>query len=176
MRRLIFLFFVLFFSPNEQRARGGGGRCQTLFFFFFPCSADHERDWRPCKVVFFGLATNALNVRNNNNNNNYNTVTAGTAINRTTIIVNRCFCQNLDIHVGGSLRYVTILCCTGCTSCVVINLVARVNPSQVVAREKESLQWEIKCLRGNLADIEERSKAWTQVNGYQYLLHGSSGR
>ena len=22
----------------------------------------------PCKVVFFGLATNALNVRNNNNN------------------------------------------------------------------------------------------------------------
>ena len=37
-----------------------------LFFFFFPCSADHERDWPPCKVVFFGLATNALNVRNNN--------------------------------------------------------------------------------------------------------------
>ena len=29
------------------------------------CSADHERDWPPCKVVFFGLATNALNVRNN---------------------------------------------------------------------------------------------------------------
>ena len=46
-------------------------RCQTFFFFFFPCSADHERDWPPCKVVFFGLATNALNVRNNNNNNNY---------------------------------------------------------------------------------------------------------
>ena len=22
------------------------------FFFFFPCSADHERDWPPCKVVF----------------------------------------------------------------------------------------------------------------------------
>ena len=53
-------------------------RCHTddvvalpdLFFFsFFPCSADHERDWPPCKVVFFGLATNALNVRNNNNNN-----------------------------------------------------------------------------------------------------------
>ena len=33
-------------------------------FSFFPCSADHERDWPPCKVVFFGLATNALNVRN----------------------------------------------------------------------------------------------------------------
>ena len=55
------------FSPNEQRAGEGGGRCQT-FFFFFPCSADHERDWPPCKVVFFGLATNALNVRNDNNN------------------------------------------------------------------------------------------------------------
>ena len=44
-------------------------RCQTFSFSFFPCSADHERDWPPCKVVFFGLATNALNVRNNNNNN-----------------------------------------------------------------------------------------------------------
>ena len=42
-----------------------------FFFFFFPCSADHEeRDWSPCKVVFFGLATYALNARNNNNNNN----------------------------------------------------------------------------------------------------------
>ena len=48
----------------------GGVRCQTFSFSFFPCSADHERDWPPCKVVFFGLATNALNVRNNNNNNN----------------------------------------------------------------------------------------------------------
>ena len=38
-----------------------------LFYFISPCSADHEeRDWPPCnKVVFFGLATNALNVRNN---------------------------------------------------------------------------------------------------------------
>ena len=45
-------------------------RCQTFYFYFFPCSADHERDWPPCKVVFFGLPTNALNVRNNNNNNN----------------------------------------------------------------------------------------------------------
>ena len=46
--------------------RGGGGRCQTFSFSFFPCSADHERDWPPCKVIFFGLATNVLNVRNNN--------------------------------------------------------------------------------------------------------------
>ena len=49
------------FSPNEQRAGGGGALPD--FFFFFPCSADDERDWPPCKVVFFGLATNALNVR-----------------------------------------------------------------------------------------------------------------
>ena len=49
-----------------------GVRCQPFFSSSFPCSADHERDWSPCKVVFFGLATNALNVRNNNNNNNNN--------------------------------------------------------------------------------------------------------
>ena len=68
MRRVIFFYF----SPNEQRARGGGGgggRCQTFYFLFFPCSADHKRDWPPCKVVFFGLATSARNLRNNNNNN-----------------------------------------------------------------------------------------------------------
>ena len=29
-----------------------------FFLFSFPCSADHERDWSPCKVVFFGLAAN----------------------------------------------------------------------------------------------------------------------
>ena len=28
-----------------------------FFLFSFPCSADHERDWPPCKVVFFELAT-----------------------------------------------------------------------------------------------------------------------
>ena len=69
---LIYYFIIFIFSPNEQRAGGGGGGvpCQTFSFSFFPCSADHERDWPPCKVVFFGLATNALNVRNNNNNNN----------------------------------------------------------------------------------------------------------
>ena len=66
MRRVIFIF--LFFYPNEQRTGGGGGALPDFFFFFFPCSADHERDWPPCKVVFFGLATNVLNVRNNNIN------------------------------------------------------------------------------------------------------------
>ena len=47
-----------------MRGGGGGDALPDFFFFFFPCSADHERDWPPCKVVFFGLATNALNVRN----------------------------------------------------------------------------------------------------------------
>ena len=37
-----------------------------FLLFSFPCSADPEQDWPPCKVVFFGLATNTLNVRNNN--------------------------------------------------------------------------------------------------------------
>ena len=49
---------------------GEGGALPDFFFFlFFSCSADHERDWSPCKIVFLGLATNALNVSNNNSNN-----------------------------------------------------------------------------------------------------------
>ena len=44
-----------------------------LSSFFFYCSTDHRRVWPLCKVVFSGLATNALNVRNNNNNNNNST-------------------------------------------------------------------------------------------------------
>ena len=68
MRRVILFYFIfLIYFPNEQRAGEGGSADRR--FFFPPCSADHERDWPPCKVVFFGLATNALNVRNNNNNN-----------------------------------------------------------------------------------------------------------
>ena len=32
---------------------GGGGYAARLFMLFsFPCSADHKRDWPPCKVVF----------------------------------------------------------------------------------------------------------------------------
>ena len=59
--------FCFLFSLNEQREGWGEGALPDFFFFFFfpPCSVDHERDWPPCKVVFFGLATNALNVRNN---------------------------------------------------------------------------------------------------------------
>ena len=33
---------------------GGGGAARLfLFLFLFSCSADHERDWPPRKVVFF---------------------------------------------------------------------------------------------------------------------------
>ena len=69
--------FVLFFVScpcmgiHVSVQNNGGflpGIYTRLFLFsFFPCPADHERDWPPCKVVFLGLATNALNVRNNNN-------------------------------------------------------------------------------------------------------------
>ena len=81
-RDFLIFYFLIFYFFSERAARGGGGggggvRCQTFSFSFFPCSADHERDWPPCKVVFFGLATNALNVRNNNNNNNIARVRQG---------------------------------------------------------------------------------------------------
>ena len=66
---------VLILIFSERAAWGGGARggaARLLFFiYFFPCSIDHERDWPPCKVVFFGLVSNALNVRNNNNNDRY---------------------------------------------------------------------------------------------------------
>ena len=55
-----------FFSERAAWGVGGGVRCQTFSNVLFPCS-DHERDWPPCKVVFIGLVTNTLNVRNNNN-------------------------------------------------------------------------------------------------------------
>ena len=31
---------------------GGGHAARLFLLLFFPCSADHERDWQPCKVVF----------------------------------------------------------------------------------------------------------------------------
>ena len=40
------------FSPNEHRWRGMYA-ARLLLLFSFPCSADHEQDWPPCKVVFF---------------------------------------------------------------------------------------------------------------------------
>ena len=62
MRHVIFILF----SPNEQGGWVGGFAAIILLLFSFPCSADYERDWPPCKVVAFGLATKTLNVRNNN--------------------------------------------------------------------------------------------------------------
>ena len=44
---------ALWGGGGEGGGRGGG---------YFPCSADHERDWPPCKVVFFWLATNMQTV------------------------------------------------------------------------------------------------------------------
>ena len=59
MRGVIFYFY--FFSER------GGGAHQT-FFFFVSLFSRPRAGLATCKVVFFGLATNALNVRNNNNN------------------------------------------------------------------------------------------------------------
>ena len=63
-------FYFYFRRTSCVRGGGEGVRCQPFFLFYFSCSSDHERDWSPCKAVFFGLATNTLNARNNNNNNN----------------------------------------------------------------------------------------------------------
>ena len=62
------VIFILFYFLRTSSAGGGGGGCAARRFLLFliPCSADHEQDWPPCKVVFPGLATNTLNVRNNN--------------------------------------------------------------------------------------------------------------
>ena len=31
---------------------GREGVARLSLLLYFPCSADHERDWSPCKVVF----------------------------------------------------------------------------------------------------------------------------
>ena len=119
------IFF--FFFHRTSSARGGGegegmGGALPDFFFFFPCSADHERDWPPCKVIFFGLATNALNVRNNNNNNNgracNNTKNNGTITSQTT---------ELSINIFGS----SFLCA--------INHVVSVFSLEIVLSEKKKI-------------------------------------
>ena len=96
MRRVIyFILFIYFFS--ERAARGGGGGAARLFLFLFsPCSADHERDWPPCKVVFFGLATNALNVRNNNNNNRL-LYSSSTLYVNNSVTVRVCVCATCSL-------------------------------------------------------------------------------
>ena len=54
-----------FYFLRASSVVGGGRGSFFSFFYFFPCS-DHEQDWLRCEEVFFGLATNTLNVRNNN--------------------------------------------------------------------------------------------------------------
>ena len=62
MWMLSVIFYFYFLRTSSAGGRGGAAR----LFFFFPCSADHDRDWPPCKVVFSGWQPiNALNVRNN---------------------------------------------------------------------------------------------------------------
>ena len=59
----VFFLFILDIKFVGRTSRGHtGGR-------------SHRISHPPSKVVFFGLATNTLNVRNNNNNNNSQTVT-----------------------------------------------------------------------------------------------------
>ena len=64
MRRVISIFI---FSERATRGGGGGRGGAARHFFFFPVQQTtsgigHRVKW------FFGLATNALNVRSNNNN------------------------------------------------------------------------------------------------------------
>ena len=51
------LCFIFILFPSYEQREGGGGGCMVpdfLFLSYFPCPADHERDWSPCKVVFGG--------------------------------------------------------------------------------------------------------------------------
>ena len=57
MRRVIFYFYFL---RTSSAGAGGGGRGRYQTFFFFPCSADHERDWPPCKKVVFWVGNNMI--------------------------------------------------------------------------------------------------------------------
>ena len=51
-----FFFASSIFPPNEQcgggGGRGGGKLPDFIFSSLFSPSADHERNWLPCKVVF----------------------------------------------------------------------------------------------------------------------------
>ena len=55
-------FFFSWYSRAKCQTLGGGlsllggvALLDFLFLLYFPgCSADHERDWPPCKVVFSG--------------------------------------------------------------------------------------------------------------------------
>ena len=52
-------FYFTFFRRAAWGGEGGGALPDFFLkeksdFFCFPCPADHERDWPPCKVVFSG--------------------------------------------------------------------------------------------------------------------------
>ena len=53
------VIFIFIFSERAACGGGGGGGGGAgaarlfLYSFFPPCSADHEREWPPCKVFFF---------------------------------------------------------------------------------------------------------------------------
>ena len=53
MCRVIFILFYFLRTSSARRGEGGGA-LPDFCFCFFPCSADHKRDWPPCKVVFQG--------------------------------------------------------------------------------------------------------------------------
>ena len=46
--------FIYFLRTSSVGVGGGGYAARLFLLFSFPCSADHERDWPPCKVVFSG--------------------------------------------------------------------------------------------------------------------------
>ena len=51
-----FICILFYFLRTSSVGVGGGRGAPRLsgFWFSFPCSADHERDWPPCKVVLSG--------------------------------------------------------------------------------------------------------------------------
>ena len=61
-------FLSIPINMDEQRGGGGGYAARLFLLFSYSSSADHERDWPPCKVVFFWVGNQY--VRNNNNDSN----------------------------------------------------------------------------------------------------------
>ena len=55
--------------------RGGGGEGAAIlpFLFSFPCSADHKRDWPPCKLKYLSRVGNRYHNNNNTLNEKNNT-------------------------------------------------------------------------------------------------------
>ena len=48
------MIFILFCFLTSSVGGGGGMLPDFFLLFSFPGSADDERDWPPCKVVFSG--------------------------------------------------------------------------------------------------------------------------